>query len=223
MLPTLTYIPCNQLNEDLNEGKVCITVPSRCQHQWLDFNSFQEVQRLNPSSSAPCGGAEKVDRLFNHQPSCFLGSQETNQPHLNFGFQKPDPPLTYHATWVGSVILLVFRQGHGLWIAAALAVLGVSAKWIQNRGFCFSDSLFPYRHLPAIWGSRKWEGKLSSSSFFLRVCVCVCVICSVMSDAAAPWVVTHHAPLSMGFSRQEYWSEFPLIPFSKGSSRPRDS
>ena len=175
MLPTLTYIPCNQLNEDLNEGKVCITVPSRCQHQWLDFNSFQEVQRLNPSSSAPCGGAEKVDRLFNHQPSCFLGSQETNQPHLNFGFQKPDPPLTYHATWVGSVILLVFRQGHGLWIAAALAVLGVSAKWIQNRGFCFSDSLFPYRHLPAIWGSRKWEGKLSSSSFFLRVCVCVCV------------------------------------------------
>ena len=98
----------------------------------------------------PCGGAEKVDRLFNHQPSCFLGSQETNQPHLNFGFQKHDPPLTHHTTWVGSVILLVFRQGHGLWIAAAIAVLGVSAKWTQNRGFCFSDSLFPCRHLPAI-------------------------------------------------------------------------
>ena len=105
---------------------------------------------LNPSSSAPYGGAEKVGRLFNHQPSSFLGSQETNQPHLNFGFQKPDPPLTHQAMWVGSVMLLVFRQGRRLWIAAALAVLGVSEKWTQNRGFCVSDSLFPRRHLPAI-------------------------------------------------------------------------
>ena len=25
-----------------------------------------------------------------------------------------------------------------------------------------------------------------------------------------PWMVTYHAPLSMGFSRQEYWSELPF-------------
>ena len=25
-----------------------------------------------------------------------------------------------------------------------------------------------------------------------------------------PWTVTHHAPLSMGFSRQEYWSGLPF-------------
>ena len=31
-------------------------------------------------------------------------------------------------------------------------------------------------------------------------------VCSVMSDSAAPWTVAHQAPLSMGFSRQEYWS-----------------
>ena len=24
------------------------------------------------------------------------------------------------------------------------------------------------------------------------------------------WIVVHQAPLSMGFSRQEYWSEFPF-------------
>ena len=30
-----------------------------------------------------------------------------------------------------------------------------------------------------------------------------------------PWTVTHHAPLSMGFSRQEYWSGLPF-------STPRD-
>ena len=28
----------------------------------------------------------------------------------------------------------------------------------------------------------------------------------------APWTTAHKAPLSMGFSRQEYWSEFPFPP-----------
>ena len=27
---------------------------------------------------------------------------------------------------------------------------------------------------------------------------------------ATPWTVAHHAPPSMGFSRQEYWSGVPL-------------
>ena len=27
---------------------------------------------------------------------------------------------------------------------------------------------------------------------------------------AAPWTVAHQAPLSMGFSRQEYWSGLPF-------------
>ena len=59
------------------------------------------------------------------------------------------------------------------------------------------------------------------------VCVCagVCTrahACSIVSDCfATPWTVALQAPLSMGFSRQEYWSSFN-IPFSRGSSRPKD-
>ena len=34
--------------------------------------------------------------------------------------------------------------------------------------------------------------------------------CSVMSDSATPWIVTCQAPLSMEFSRQEYWSGLPF-------------
>ena len=30
-----------------------------------------------------------------------------------------------------------------------------------------------------------------------------------MSDSATPWTVVHQAPLSIGFSRQEYWSGLP--------------
>ena len=29
---------------------------------------------------------------------------------------------------------------------------------------------------------------------------------------ATPWTVAHQAPLSMGFTRQEYWSGLPCIP-----------
>ena len=37
-----------------------------------------------------------------------------------------------------------------------------------------------------------------------------------------PWTVVCQAPLSIGFSRQEYWSEWVAISFSRGSSWPRD-
>ena len=37
----------------------------------------------------------------------------------------------------------------------------------------------------------------------------VCSVTSVVSSSATPWTVAHQAPLSMGFSRQEYWSGLP--------------
>ena len=43
---------------------------------------------------------------------------------------------------------------------------------------------------------RKWKVKVKS---FSRVQL-----------LAAPWTAAHHAPPSMGFSRQEYWSGLPL-------------
>ena len=35
---------------------------------------------------------------------------------------------------------------------------------------------------------------------------------SVMSNFATPWTVAHQVPLSLGFSRQEYWSGLPFPP-----------
>ena len=45
--------------------------------------------------------------------------------------------------------------------------------------------------------------------------------CSVMSNSATPWTVACQAPLSMGFSRQEYWSRLPCPP--SGDLPDRDS
>ena len=41
------------------------------------------------------------------------------------------------------------------------------------------------------------------------VCVCVCVLRCVQLFVA-PWTIACQAPLSMEFSRQEYWSGLPF-------------
>ena len=33
---------------------------------------------------------------------------------------------------------------------------------------------------------------------------------AIILDPATPWTAAYQAPLSIGFSRQEYWSELPL-------------
>ena len=40
----------------------------------------------------------------------------------------------------------------------------------------------------------------------VSACVCVYVSHSVVSNSATPWTIAYQAPLSMEFSRQEYWS-----------------
>ena len=45
------------------------------------------------------------------------------------------------------------------------------------------------------------------------VCVCVCVCARALSHVrffATLWTVSRQAPLSMGLSRQEYWSGLPF-------------
>ena len=59
-----------------------------------------------------------------------------------------------------------------------------------------------------------------------RNCPCAgkCAVLSHFSRVqlfATPWTVAHLAPLSMGFSRQEYWSGLPFLPPGE-SSWPKD-
>ena len=51
--------------------------------------------------------------------------------------------------------------------------------------------------------------ELCSGQFILFCCCLVAKSCLTLCD---PWTVAHQAPLSMGFSRQEYWSGLPLPP-----------
>ena len=56
---------------------------------------------------------------------------------------------------------------------------------------------------------------------FLKSCVRVLSLFSHVLLFVTPWTVVRQAPLSMGFSRQEYWDGLP-ISSSRGSSAPGD-
>ena len=48
-------------------------------------------------------------------------------------------------------------------------------------------------------------------SFYKCICCFLLFSCSVVSNSfATPWTIDHQAPLSVGFSRHEYWSGLPF-------------
>ena len=53
---------------------------------------------------------------------------------------------------------------------------------------------------------------LSSGHCFVQLLVCPACLLSHVRFFVTPWTVTHQAPLSMGFSRQEYWSGLSCPP-----------
>ena len=59
-----------------------------------------------------------------------------------------------------------------------------------------------------------WLDRPDCTPLCVCVCVCVCVCaCLVISNSlVTPWTVACQAPLSMEFSRQEYWSGLPFPP-----------
>ena len=69
-----------------------------------------------------------------------------------------------------------------------------------------------------------WVGGGGGAGSRERETVYVCTRAQSLSRVwlcATPWTVAHQAPLSMGFSRQEYWSGLPCPP-PGGSFPPRD-
>ena len=66
----------------------------------------------------------------------------------------------------------------------------------------WADQLISRVHLPLVSAVRchGWDSCVC-------VCVCVCFSHSVISNSVTSWIVVLQAPLSMEFSREEYWSE----------------
>ena len=84
-----------------------------------------------------------------------------------------------------------------------------------------ADSNIPWRCDLGIVGHTWVSGPGSLSFFYLlhplpspkpTKSACVLSRFSLVLRSVTPWTVAHQAPLSMGFSRQEYWSGLPCPP-----------
>ena len=73
-----------------------------------------------------------------------------------------------------------------------------------------------HRHKEQICSCQgKWDGgemdcEFGISRFKLLHIECVCQSLSRVQLFMTPWTVAHQAPLSMEFSRQEYWRQLPF-------------
>ena len=95
-------------------------------------------------------------------------------------FSCLDPPLLKSC----SLALLFFLQGVDSLYSPKSA-----------RGLAFSLGLFP-------------EGRVSDLSLWgLPTCCCSCLVTKSCLTLCDPMDCSHQDPLSMGFSRQEYWNE----------------
>ena len=83
-------------------------------------------------------------------------------------------------------------------------------------GFLLGLNYFPFcfhRNRQQKLHYRLHKHKVLMQSFKqLLLQLSLCCVCSVVSNSAVPWTVARQAPLSMGFSRQEYWSGLPFPP-----------
>ena len=90
-----------------------------------------------------------------------------------------------------------------VWRHSGKCVLGVSSLWEELRGRALIKGLggreFRKRY------SQKWRGG--------KEVVAACgdsLVANSCPTLITPWTVVFQVPLSMGFSRQEYWSGLPL-------------
>ena len=78
-------------------------------------------------------------------------------------------------------------------------------KKVDGSGGKYQQTIQNYSHLLKL--------KNKSTEFFFEGTVTMNVKVSLPClTLATPWTVAHQAPLSMGFSRQEYWGGLPCLP-----------
>ena len=144
------------------------------------------------SDSKECGVASRKP-VLNTKPS---------KNHCQTGHLHPCPPASSTcAGYLGSCAVQGQEQsGAGvcaLWGARSLEQRSHHWNWRRLQ----SLDLIPRHpnHVPCV------PDTLCFSASAACVCPSVCVCyCSVVSDSVIPSTVAHQAPLSMGFSRQEY-------------------
>ena len=118
-------------------------------------------------------------------------------------------PFLKCSSWLLSSMLCVLLP---LWLSLPLQLMFLSPPF--ELLYSFSETVSS----PATSGSLAQDHTLLSPLWhrfcmttFMIVYVCVCSVAQSYLTLWGPWTVAHQAPLSMGFSRKEYWSGLPFL------------
>ena len=122
--------------------------------------------------------------------------------------ERKQKPQLYRARWPEGGALT-------LWEEAALADSLIAVEPRKIHRLCVYSSppvfVFPLQKSSSFAVQALAlapQGRRPQSMFPADPCVC-----SVVSDSGTPWTVAKQTLVSMGFPRQDYWSELPLNPF----------
>ena len=88
-------------------------------------------------------------------------------------------------------------------------------KFMLGGYLCLGDICIPCILTVYVWSSypaRLWLPTKHGCIFFSLVPILehVCSVANSCLTFATSWTIAHQAPLSMGFSKQEYWSGLPF-------------
>ena len=124
---------------------------------------------------------------------------------------KQDEVMPFAATWIGLEMIIesvIIRQRQiyditYMWNLEKMIQMNLFGKQrhsqTQKTNFWLPFRIEEYRG--TCWES--WE-------FGINIYLCVCIL-SCVHLFLTPWTVAFQAPLSTGFSRQEYWSGLPFL------------
>ena len=91
-----------------------------------------------------------------------------------------------------------------VWLAVFIYRLHV---WLPSNLFLYNSSHHS-RYDHNLFDNMDIDNFLNKCAFIEQL-LCSVLSCSVVSNSANPWTVAHQATLSIGISRQEYWSGLP--------------
>ena len=138
----------------------------------------------------------------------------TSSQVLKFMLQYGDSKRLYYVC----VIIPILPVGEQNWasLITLLACAAAAAKSLQScPTLCVPiDGNPPGSAVPGILQARtlEWVAISFSNAWKWKVKV---KSLSRVQLLATPWTAAYQAPLSMGFSRQEYWSGVPLLTFNR--------
>ena len=170
-----------------------VTLPKNHIQSLITFHHFATWHPIRTEGEFPscCCSESFYDSLsLRGEAQVLLAALRTHATRLVL-------PLQTHILWLPPAVLL--QPGHG----------GLPPGLSTEKAFHYCPIC------PESYPSSHPRGGLPHSSGLLTIHVSFLDACFIASACptlcGTPWMVSRQAPLSMGFSRQEYWSGLPCL------------